>query len=204
MKIRQLLILVGGLLLVLVLLLSWNNLFPSKIMDLRNTTSGSLPGIQTSGAPWQPELAHLRERLIARGLPALAVEGSALHIHQHLDLNINGSRVPVPAEIGINQTEGFISPIHVHDASGIIHVESPTIREFTLGQFFDIWGVRFSSSCVGGYCSDGTNSLKVYSNGTLVSGDPRNLVLTSHQEIMVAYGTSTPTIISNYTFPAGY
>src|SRR3972149_321082 len=41
----------------------------------------TLPGTQLSEAPWQPELAHLRERLNIIGLPALAEEGTALHVH---------------------------------------------------------------------------------------------------------------------------
>jgi hypothetical protein len=34
------------------------------------------------------------------------------------------------------------SPLHTHDTSGIIHVESPTVRSFTLGEFVDLWGGR--------------------------------------------------------------
>jgi len=29
--------------------------------------------------------------------------------------------------------------LHTHDASGIIHVESNTMRDFRLGEFLDIW-----------------------------------------------------------------
>jgi len=32
-----------------------------------------------------------------------------------------------------------MSPLHTHDATGLIHVESNTIRNFTLGEFLDIW-----------------------------------------------------------------
>ena len=79
------------------------------------------------------------------GLPALTAEGEALHTHQHIDIYVDGQPVVVPAYIGINATEGFLSPIHTHDSTGIIHVESPTVRDFTLGEFFDVWGVRFDS-----------------------------------------------------------
>jgi hypothetical protein len=56
---------------------------------------------------------------------------------------------------------------------GIIHVESPTVGKFYLGQFFDIWGVRLTSDCIGGYCTDATNTLTVYVNGEKYAGDPR-------------------------------
>jgi hypothetical protein len=166
-----------------------------------------LPGINTGLAPWAPELASLKARLAADSLPALPAEGTVLHIHQHLDLFINGNPVAVPAGIGINEAAGFISPIHVHDTSGIIHVESPYQATFTLGEFFDIWGVRFAKDCIGGYCTDASHSLRVYVNGELSQGDPRQIPLSSHQEISIFYGTAAQvpaTIPSSFTFPAGY
>lgn len=33
-----------------------------------------------------------------------------------------------------------MSPLHTHDTSGTIHVESNSYRTYTLGQFLDIWG----------------------------------------------------------------
>jgi len=155
-----------------------------------NVKPDTLPGIQISEAPWQPELNHLRERLSIIGLPALAKEGKALHTHQSLDLFIKGKIAPVPGMIGINLQELFISPIHTHKRPGEIHIESPTVRTFTLGQFFDIWGVRFTSKCIGSYCKDKQNSIKVFVNGKAAAGDPRSIELTDHQKIIVTYGTS--------------
>lgn len=149
----------------------------------------TLPGIQISEAPWQPEINHLRERLTIMGLPVMAREGRTLHIHQRLDLFINGKNVVVPGMIGINVPEQFISPIHTHKKPGEIHIESPTVQTFTLGQFFDIWGVRFTSKCIGSYCKDQNNSIKVFVNGKAVAGDPRSIELTDHQIIIVTYGT---------------
>ncbi len=40
--------------------------------------------------------------------------------------------------------------LHVHTTDGIVHIESPSKTQgFTLGQFFDIWGVPLSSTQVG-------------------------------------------------------
>lgn len=167
----------------------------------------ALPGLQTGNAPWPEELDHLRERLTAIGLQPLSAEGTALHIHQHIDIFVDGKQVQIPAGTGINEAAGFISTIHVHDNTNIIHVESPTIQTFTLGQFFDIWGVRFTSQCIGGYCAQGNKNLKVFVEGTIYSGDPRQLVLASHQEIAIAYGTDKELpnpIPSSYNFPQGY
>ena len=163
----------------------------SATTTLVNTpaTGSGLPGIQISLTPWAPEISHLSQRLATIGLPALAQEGTALHIHQHLNIIIHGQAVAVPAEIGINQFAGFISPIHVHDTSGVIHVESPTIQKFTLGQFFDIWGVRFTQDAIGGYSTDANLSMQVYVNGKKVDGAFRDIELTAHQEIAIVFGT---------------
>ncbi|MDE1925333.1 MAG: hypothetical protein KGH79_04125 [Patescibacteria group bacterium] len=195
----------GGVGILIVLLLLSSRLIPSK-PTVKISDPSALPGIQTTDTPWQPELANLAGRLRAIGLPALSAEGSAMHIHQHLDIFIDGKAIPVPAGVGINQAAGFISPVHVHDNSGIIHVESPKVQTFTLGQFFDVWGVKLTAQCIGGYCADSTKSLKVYSNGTLYQGDLRQLALQSHQEIVIVYGTDqeSPQIPSTYAFPVGY
>jgi hypothetical protein len=157
-------------------------------------------------APWPVEVAHLAERLAADNMEQQTMEGQVLHIHQHLDIFVHGDAVPVPANIGINQAQGWLSAVHGHDDTGIIHVESPFKATFTLGEFFDIWGVRFTKECIGGYCADSANTLQVYVNGALYEGDPRTLALDAHQEIAVIYGTpeeAPATIPASYDFPAG-
>jgi len=166
----------------------------------------ALPGIQTGPEPWLSEQNYLRDRLKVIGLPALLEEGSAMHAHQHLDLYIKGKYVQVPSMIGISLTERFISPVHTHDTTGEIHIESPTVQSYNLGQFFDIWGVRFSSKCIGAYCEDPQNTIKVFLDGRAVSGDPRLLELKDHLEIVVTYGTPSELpnpIPSEHHFSAG-
>jgi hypothetical protein len=173
--------------------------------------SRPLPGLMIGPAPWGPnDGSSLRPRLKAIGLHALSREGLRLHIHQHLDIVVNGRVLGgLPLGIGIDVHGRFISEIHTHDSSGIIHVESPTVRTFTLGEFFDVWGLRFSSRCLGGYCATKTKHIWVWVNGKRVRTDPRRIVLRSHQEIVVAYGTAASTkvpgpIPRSYPFPAGY
>lgn len=78
------------------------------------------------------------------------------HNHVTLNVTVDGQPAVVPAHIGMVQVgksedpllygdhsfdkygmEGM-SPLHTHDA-GLIHVESNTIRNFTLGEFLDVW-----------------------------------------------------------------
>lgn len=167
----------------------------------------STPSGATGTTPWPADPAGLQQRLQTAGLQVLTAEGQVLHIHQHLDLYVDGARVTVPGGIGIDTTAGIISPIHTHDATGIVHVESPVVRDFTLGQVFDVWGVTFDAHCLGTTCDGNGRVLSVFSNGQPVSGDPRALVLQPHAEIVVAIGTTAQLpspIPSSYQFPAGY
>ena len=166
----------------------------------------ALPGELVGHAPWPANTSLLRGRLDALGLPALSREGAVLHTHQHLDVFVHGRRIAVPAGIGIDAAGGFISPIHTHDASGIVHVESPAVRTFTLGQLFGVWGVRLSRRCLGGYCARGADRVRVYADGRPFVGDPRVLPLAPHAEIVVAFGTPKQLprpLPARYAFPAG-
>jgi hypothetical protein len=179
----------------------------SSDKPVSNLNIDTLPGMQTGPAPWPAEITNLRERLSDINLPALTQEGAVLHIHQHLDIAIDGKPVQVPYGIGNGEKSSFLAPIHTHDNRGIIHIESPTDEVFALGQFFDIWGVRLTTECIGGYCNQGERTLRVFINGNQFRGDPRAIVLEQHQEIFLAYGTAEELpdpIPSSYEFPEGF
>jgi hypothetical protein len=179
---------------------------PTYVSVGANVDPDRLPGIQTGRPPWPPEESRLRERLAAIGLPALSSEGNVLHIHQHIDLYVDGRPAVVPALIGINQAQGFLSPIHTHDTSGIIHVESHTKRSYTLGEFFDVWGVRFTRTCLGGLCNGDGKAVRVYADGYPVTRNPRQLALVPHEEIVVTFGTAAQLpdpIPKSYSFKFG-
>jgi hypothetical protein len=165
-----------------------------------------LTGLQTGPAPWNPGLDTLPARLDAVGVHALGNEGQVLHIHQHLDIYVNGKHITVPQGVGIYDGQ-FLTELHTHDPTGIIHVESPVAKNFDLGQFFGVWGVRLSSNCIGGYCrtvpAGKATPWRVYVNGKPYTGDPAALVLHSHQEIVFVIGTPPKKIPSKYKFPAG-
>jgi hypothetical protein len=172
----------------------------------RTAVPARLPGQLTGPAPWPRNAGRLSERLAALGLPALGFEGTALHIHQHLDVFVDGKRVVVPAGIGIDPAGRFISPLHTHDASGVIHVESATVRPFTLGEFFGVWGVRLGPGRLGGYVAAGRRGLRAYVDGRPLTGDPSRLVLGEHLEIVLAFGTRRELphpVAASYPFPAG-
>jgi hypothetical protein len=146
----------------------------------------SLPGTLTSDAPWPANASQSAARADALGLPA---EGTTMHEHANVQIFVNGRQEPVPTDIGINVDAGTIQSIHTHDDTGAVHLESSQARTFTLGEFFGVWGVRLTSSCVGGYCNDGQNQLRVYVDGEQQTGDPRDITLDDQRVIVVTYGT---------------
>ena len=158
--------------------------------------AGDLPGLQVGCPPWEPELDNLADRLDAIGLPALKQEGQALDLHVELKVEVDGEDVEVPTGIGLNGREvaggimetGFVSAIHTHDATGLVHVHSPDVRPYTLGQIFDVWGVRLTDRCVGGYCAGAGKVLTVLDGGDEVDGEPRQLELRNGQRVTVRFG----------------
>lgn len=102
-----------------------------------------------------------------------------MHIHPILSLYIDGNPVPIPANIGIDpnlyknhtldtygmkmpemQSMPVMYPTHTHDTTGTIHVESNENRNYTLGDFLDVWGMDF-----------GGKTVKLTVNGTLVPAE---------------------------------
>lgn len=106
------------------------------------------------------------------------------HIHPHLKIIINGTEQIIPANIGI--TLACMHPIHTHDASGTLHVESPEQRDFTLGDFFAVWQKPFSHDQILGYKADGGHEIVM-----TVDGQPssrfENLVFKDKEEIVIEY-----------------
>jgi hypothetical protein len=155
---------------------------------------------RTGNPPWSAP-ADVSGAVAAAGLPMLGEEGTALHIHAHLDVFVAGSPVAVPADIGVDDAHQRISPLHTHDTTGVIHIESPDkAATFTLGQFFTEWQVPLGPDHIGGLAVDGTHHLTVYVNGVPRTGDPAGLVLAAHDEIAIVYGTDAQQV----SVPHGY
>ena len=97
--------------------------------------------------------------------------------------------------------------MHTHDDNGVIHIESPEDRNFTLGEFFDIWGQNFSNSQIFDNRAEESDNgiLNVYVNGKKVSAgsDYTRIPIKAHHEIAIVYGTPPDSIPSTYGFPEG-
>jgi hypothetical protein len=147
-------------------------------------------GLQATPPPWKPEYKQLPQRVEALGLPGFSE--TTFHIHAALHIYVNGKQEPIPANIGIDQATGFLSPLHTHPVApdnpeGTIHMEADQQYDFTLGQFMNVWGIEFSDSQIGSLKSKGDEKLQVYLNGQLVT-DPVNVVMHEHDNFVIGYG----------------
>jgi hypothetical protein len=145
-----------------------------------------LPGELRTEAPWPANAEQSLERADAIGLPA---EGTTLHEHANVQVFVNGEPQPVPQSIGIPADAPPLASLHTHTSDGLVHVESSQVRDFTLGEFFDVWGVFLSETCVGAHCTDGQEELIVFLDGQRVSGPIRDVVLDDQSVVVVTFGT---------------
>lgn len=122
------------------------------------------------------------------GVRCDAAEGVAMHIHPHLTILDHGRAVAIPEDVGRPVAAQCLYWLHTHTPDGIIHIESPALREFSLRQFFDIWGQPLSRKNVAGAKPRPGESVKIYVDGQAYSGDPRNIEFAQHLDIAILVG----------------
>jgi hypothetical protein len=131
----------------------------------------------------------------------LANETVKYHVHVHVAIYVNGKMERLPAGIGITKPrllEKFAKGhfydvglynclywLHTHVADGIVHVESPGRKTFTLGDFFDVWNQPLSLSQVG----PAKGKVVVFENGKRLVGNPRSTPLLPHADIQIDIGS---------------
>ena len=93
------------------------------------------------------KFANLGNKLTVNGIECHNSEHFDLHIHTKLVIMIDNQLYPIPANVGIIP-EKCIYWLHTHDNSGLIHIESPIKRNFTLGDFLQIWKLFDNSAIV--------------------------------------------------------
>lgn len=122
------------------------------------------------------------------GIRCDQMEGSLLHIHQHLTILDHGRAVAVPDDVGRPIIGQCLYWLHTHTPDGIIHIESPMFHAFTLGNFFDIWGQPLGKNDVAGARPKKNERIVAWVNGTRYNGDPRKIELFQHSDITLEVG----------------
>lgn len=131
---------------------------------------------------------HAPQGETVAGIACDAMEGARLHTHQHLVLIDRGKEVQIPADVGQRPERNCLYWVHTHTPDGIIHIESPSPRTFTLGDFFTIWGQPLDRAQAATMRAAKGGTLKIWVNGQPYAGDPRAIPLLVHSDIVIEAG----------------
>jgi hypothetical protein len=146
------------------------------------------------------------------GIQCQTSEQVLFHIHAHLAVYVSGLQRTVPQGIGIapprqeqQSSEGpFVTSgacfywLHSHTSDGVIHIESPIRRTYTLGDYFAIWNQPLGPSQAG----PAKGAVTAYLNGRKVSGDPRAIPLKAHALVQLDVGAPVVPPVQ-FRFPSG-
>jgi hypothetical protein len=122
------------------------------------------------------------------GIRCDQMEGSTLHIHQHLAISDHGKPVAIPDDVGRPLVAQCLYWIHTHTSDGIIHIEAPNFHGFTLGDFFAVWGQPLGPRDVAGAKPKPGERVAVWVSGRPYGGDLRTLELLQHFDVTIQVG----------------
>jgi hypothetical protein len=142
------------------------------------------------------------------GIQCGSKEQLAYHIHAHLTVFDNGQARAIPGGIGIpgsqvvQTTEGPVASggqciywLHTHAPDGVIHIESPTQRIYTLGDFFDEWHQPLSANQVGQV----KGKISAIVDGKAWTKSLRAIPLDPHAVIQLNVGSPVPFASVNWS-----
>lgn len=118
------------------------------------------------------------------GIQCNSSEQTLFHIHAHLTIFVNGVARQVPQDVGFDDNT-CLHWLHTHAPDGIIHIESPVTRTFTLGNFFDVWHQPLGPNQAG----PAHGHVTAFYNGAVYRGNPQDIPLTDHAQIQLDVGT---------------
>lgn len=159
----------------------------------------------------------------AASIPCDQLEHTQVHYHAAVQIVYQGNVLPIPANIGISGDPAAPTCfywLHVHPANpDVIHIESPANQVFTLGQFFAVWSTWNKAQGLPNEPLDATHvstltltpdeKLVVYvdlqdgKGAQVYTGDPKSIVLKSHEVITLEITPPAVTPPPAFTFTSG-
>jgi cyclophilin family peptidyl-prolyl cis-trans isomerase len=152
---------------------------------------------------------------------AMMAADASDHTHSHLEIWIEGTKVAIPANVGLFSDHAEI--IHTHHPHGVLHVEPGDTPETeiavpTIGDFFTIWRTKggiggnkpnafFDNTRIFDSVVDANHTLKFYVNG-VENNDFQNHIFDFSEELVIRYdaiANTNPTLaeLPNVTLQAG-
>src|ERR1700686_1638930 len=147
------------------------------------------------------------------GIPCDQLEHTQVHYHAALQILYHGNSVGIPSDAGRLSTCFYW--LHVHaESPGVIHIESPANQTFTLGQFFSVWAASkgtpetLDANHVSSLTLGAGDKLVVYvkeegKDAVVYTGDPKAIVLKSHEVITLEITPPTVSPPPTFTFASG-
>jgi hypothetical protein len=177
-------------------------LSPSVLGSLRPAPPPGPDGYEGVPVPSAAPLAGTAAIAAGREVDGISCQSNfrlLFHWHAALTVFANGKQSQVPAGIGIVGPQEAKNPkgqpyikegkcfywLHTHAPDGVIHIESPVHRGFTLGDFFDEWGLPLSTDQVG----PAKGHVTVFYDGKVYQGNPRDVPLVDKAQIQLDVGT---------------
>ncbi len=206
------------------------------------TDAGTVYGETGEWTPTEGDTASGGQGQAVDGITCDPTMSNNYHIHAWLGLYVNGNPVALPMGVGMDNPgppgsgspsyPGFVDAatcfyhIHVHDQSGIVHVEDPdpnnvpiTGSLYTLQNLFDEWGITVNANQFGPF----TGPVRVFTSGQVYRGDDASnnfitdasdltywgndantVPLYSHEVIDIEVGPTWPTSLPNVSFYLEY
>jgi hypothetical protein len=138
---------------------------------------------------------------IVKGVQCQSLAQLAYTAYSHLQVYVEGESRALPGGIGLvgerpqpTRNGLFFDArtcmywLHTRASDGLIEIQSPVPRHYTLGDFFRIWNQPLNGRRVAG----GTGQVTAIVNGSRWNGNPSAIPLNEHTEIELAVGTPVP------------
>jgi hypothetical protein len=147
-------------------------------------------------------------------VPCDGLEHTQVHYHAAIQILNQGRPVAIPTTLG--RTPYCYYWLHMHAGEpGIIHIESPSDRQFTLGDFFRVWAAwsgkpeRLDSNHVSSLTLSGVEMLVVFvapDGGAPqeFTGDPASIVLKEREVVTVEISPPTVKPPPQFEWPDGF
>jgi hypothetical protein len=173
----------------------------SSLGKLKPAPSPGPLGPEAVPIPQAPPLASTAGKASGQtvdGIQCNTGEQTLFHVHTHLTIFVNGTARQIPYGIGIPNAQvsqsaqgPFVGTgscfywLHTHAADGIVHIESPINRTYTLGDFFNIWNQPLGPNQVGPI----HGKVTAFYDGALYTANPRDIPLGRYKQIQLDVGT---------------